>query len=161
MVCNSSEAINLSQGSPKGFPFSENVPFHISNFIHFFAIQDFSQASTRNDLCSSLECWSYRLTLQRGLGSGMWVRFYKLEKLGIFCTNWWANYLSCEETVRRRDEILPDHLVLLWSSQEINSIFRTTIWISPEVFLPELSSIVLLTYIFTSKGGIGLSMDVP
>lgn len=31
----------------------------------------------------------------------------------------------------------------------------------PKVFLPELSSIVLLIYIFTLKGGVGLNVDVP
>lgn len=43
MVCNRSETINLSQSSPKGFPFSESVLFHISNFIHFFSVQVFSR----------------------------------------------------------------------------------------------------------------------
>lgn len=42
-VCNRSETINLSQSSPKGFPFSESVIFHISNFIHFFSVQVFSR----------------------------------------------------------------------------------------------------------------------
>lgn len=43
MVCSGSETINLGQSSPKGFPFSASIIFHVSYFIHFFSVQVFSR----------------------------------------------------------------------------------------------------------------------